>query len=390
MSVRTAAAFLPTRLVLLTALLAPAHAELNAKDFGAVGDGTTDDTLALQRSIAAAADKLQALLVPAGTYIVSSPLVVACARRELNVNPVKIRGEGQFVTVIKASAPAKAVLWFSATAPSPGVTAVVTNGHEVRDLTFDANDKADAAVLALAITRSAFRAVTFSHGVSYGLSMGFGWINQIEDCRFTGNALTALRMNNNINSVNVLNSMFENNRGIGITIDVGYAVRVTGNVFESLGGPALVARATRGLTYSSNYHEADEFNVGGARFFNESTGAPMQVCADVVLMGAQAVISPPNISIGAGNSDPHGPSCLSAVVTANYFNPAGVTCGDRYAAVASFGSHGVVVEANDCGGCGKHSPTQQCVAAADGAGGRSLANASEFRVGLNTGWTAQA
>ncbi len=53
---------------------------------------------------------------------------------------------------------------------------------------------------------------------------------------------------------------------------MGYAVRVSGNVFESLGGPALVARAVRGLTYNSNYHDADDDHVGGARFFNESTG----------------------------------------------------------------------------------------------------------------------
>jgi hypothetical protein len=51
---------------------------LNAKDFGAVGDGQTDDTRALQKAIDASQMAGRALLIPAGVYLVSSTLNISC------------------------------------------------------------------------------------------------------------------------------------------------------------------------------------------------------------------------------------------------------------------------------------------------------------------------
>lgn len=45
---------------------------VSIKDFGAVGDGITDDTLAIQQALAAH----QSVFVPNGTYLVSSPIVL--------------------------------------------------------------------------------------------------------------------------------------------------------------------------------------------------------------------------------------------------------------------------------------------------------------------------
>lgn len=47
---------------------------VNVKDYGAVGDGTTDDTTAMQAAITAVATTGQGLYVPAGTYKITSAL----------------------------------------------------------------------------------------------------------------------------------------------------------------------------------------------------------------------------------------------------------------------------------------------------------------------------
>lgn len=65
----------------------------NVKDFGAIGDGNTNDTQAIQAAIDAAPDGT-AVLVPEGVYLINSILIQ---------NSVVLRGEGHQVTTLKLS-----------------------------------------------------------------------------------------------------------------------------------------------------------------------------------------------------------------------------------------------------------------------------------------------
>lgn len=75
----------------------PASTSVNVLDYGAVGDGVTDDTAAIQAAIdAVQATGGGALHVPAGTHIISSMLTVADA------NPIVFFGDGYSSKIQKA------------------------------------------------------------------------------------------------------------------------------------------------------------------------------------------------------------------------------------------------------------------------------------------------
>ena len=65
---------------------------LSATDFGAVGDGVTDDTEALERLFATAAAKKMAVYIPRGTYMIRRPLTL--------VSGMEVYGDG-FTSIIK-------------------------------------------------------------------------------------------------------------------------------------------------------------------------------------------------------------------------------------------------------------------------------------------------
>lgn len=66
---------------------------VSVKDYGAMGDGVTDDTAALQAAINAAQFNSFRLRLPAGTYLISSALLITA--------PGSIFGDGQTASVIR-------------------------------------------------------------------------------------------------------------------------------------------------------------------------------------------------------------------------------------------------------------------------------------------------
>lgn len=101
-----------------TTVQAKLRQTISSKDFGAVGDGTTDDTAALQAALNALPQYGELIINP-GTYIISSTLTVG-------TDNVIIRGQA----VIKA----KANISFS-----PLMNAASRTGLIIKDLDLDAN-----------------------------------------------------------------------------------------------------------------------------------------------------------------------------------------------------------------------------------------------------------
>jgi polygalacturonase len=66
------------------------HPRLNVRDFGATGDGTSDDTDAIQAAINALPDPGGTVYIPSGTYQVHGPIVLARSRTQLVGEPPPI------------------------------------------------------------------------------------------------------------------------------------------------------------------------------------------------------------------------------------------------------------------------------------------------------------
>lgn len=75
--------------------LSKVQESFSAKDFGAVGDGSTDDTEALNTALASAGDLNCSLYIPSGIYLISASLFMP--------DNVRVYGDGPFQSIIKAA-----------------------------------------------------------------------------------------------------------------------------------------------------------------------------------------------------------------------------------------------------------------------------------------------
>eukprot|EP01047_Picozoa_sp_COSAG01_P063789 COSAG01_NODE_8330_length_2826_cov_17.633297_2_plen_292_part_00 len=279
---------------------------LSVLDFGAMADGRTDDSNAIQKAIDAAQSQNLPLLLPAGTYLLKSTVFVradvkpkgtaaepsgaswrGASRRSARIaarqrltrsgttqqaySPLRMVGDGLEESVLVAGAPMEAVISL------PNISQFIEFSH----FGIDGNKSAQIGIDAPnTLIRSRFTAVGVNHSGTAGIRAA-GWINRFEDLNLRANGiglwLSAAPAADQIwnNQVDVIGSNFEWNR-VGIAIDAGDSILVQGNDLEGHDGPALVAAGVWGLSYSSNYHEANNLDLSRQVYgFGDGRAAPV-------------------------------------------------------------------------------------------------------------------
>jgi hypothetical protein len=92
---------------------------VSVKDFGAKGDGVTDDTAAIQRAFTYAQAVGRAVSVPAGSYLVTSQLTYSLTGSDSNLLPgINLKGEGMGKSVFFNAVSNAAMIFVSSTAPN--------------------------------------------------------------------------------------------------------------------------------------------------------------------------------------------------------------------------------------------------------------------------------
>jgi len=249
----------------LVAVVPPAYSNMragvyNVRDYGAAGDGSTDDTAAIQAALTACGSAGGGVVyLPTGTYIISTALTVSAA--------TTVQGAGLGRSTIKAKS----------THTGRGLYILNVAGVRVADLTIDmnsgatANQAGETVQQAIYIHQSAASAVSatierveLKNGHDRLLDM---WSDQttalemtVRDCYLhdcAGVGLVAYRTSHlDIRGNRLYNVGTGGKEGIwisGTASDKALNTRVIGNSLDTIGWEGIVLTHAVGFVVADNY-----------------------------------------------------------------------------------------------------------------------------------------
>ncbi len=243
--------------------------EINVKDYGAIGDGVTDDTVAIQNCIDLFANSYATIFFSKGIYITSSTILVK--------TPLSIVGQGNRATTIK---PASSLL---GPAISYGVVNEVPRPQNTvfENITLDGTNTINNSNHGI-FTWSSF--VDFNNCLitgfaGYGLYAFQSWSNYYRNMQISYNKSGGIFLGQENNGVTILNTEINWNNGHGITVNGGSGTRIICNNIEQNDFCGVYVEgndlsAIRHLDISNNYFEentklgTNSYGIKAGRFLH--------------------------------------------------------------------------------------------------------------------------
>lgn len=243
---------------------------VSVKDFGALGDGATNDYAAIAAAIAAHGST-RAIYFPAGTYVVNTALPWTV--------PLAFYGEGKNRSLIKAGALMTAII--------SGSTTIGDTNNTSRSMF------RGIGLIGTSFASYGFRGVT-NHSTwqdvrVYGTStvamqIGYGWCNQFYDLMLDnnqGDGLDLYTLGNQANNALCVGVKCYINSGFGF-ISAGYGTSFFGCLAETNAkGGMYFPNGSRGLTIHGCYFEGN-----GSTGYTFTSPTSTTIKADIILNGS--------------------------------------------------------------------------------------------------------
>jgi hypothetical protein len=244
---------------------------INVKDFGATGNGTTDDTAAIQTALTYCVNNELTLYIPSGIYLVTSTIITGNAAGQQD-NPVVIIGDGK-TSVIKVTS----------TLANGAIRIRGLNGEvdvdrhfgrvQIENLLFNGPGRYSMSPAGLGLSFYGVQGITLKNVYALGWSEAIKFHNcdlvTMYACQAQANTTgiatenSGYALGGQLNSFTVVGSWFNNNTQFGIDYHGGLKPTFIGNNFSANGtslnisNTAETSATTQSPTIEGNYFESD-------------------------------------------------------------------------------------------------------------------------------------
>jgi hypothetical protein len=311
---------------------------VSVKDFGAVGDGVTDDILAIEAALAASSN----IYFPTGVYGISRPIVIQKEKVNLRgpggygpYGPGTIIG-GAGLAAIKVLAgftgitlggsSGSAAIWYQA--PGTWTEDNWIEGGCFENLTIDCGNRGVEGIRFNRITLGqVFRNLRIVQPTIGIFGTKWGWLTEFDNVYVNEASVTGIRLNNGYNGCTFINcALYGGNISTPVLLDIAldcYGNSFTGGFIE--GGDVAVR-----LTNAQIAFNGTDFEVHTQKFFEIKglySGSPPTLQAanpPVTITGCTFVGLPSvaGIEVQGGSAEVHG----NFFINSGSAPPAGVYC----------------------------------------------------------------